>query len=67
VFAELVSEAFDTSGEGDALRILVVKTAVVKVHELAPIASFKSLVRRGGDFVCDYIDELHQEHVFFDR
>ncbi|KAH8716755.1 hypothetical protein GQ44DRAFT_403148 [Phaeosphaeriaceae sp. PMI808] len=59
-FAECAREAYALTDKDDAIRSAVVKIAAAHVHDLAHAASFTSLVREGGDFVHDYLDELHQ-------
>lgn len=60
-FVELAKEAYTKVDEDSVLRSTIVKIAATHVHELARVARFISLLREGGDFICDFIDKLHQE------
>lgn len=47
------------------MRSVVVEVAAAHVHELVIRRSFKDLIFRGGDFVCDYFEKLHQMPAVF--
>jgi hypothetical protein len=60
-FSECVKEVYNGSG-CYAMRIAVVEVAVTHFHELATKRAFLNLLKRGGDFACDYLIKIHQRY-----
>jgi hypothetical protein len=62
-YADCAREVYILASRDDAIRTAVIKIAVAHVHDLVADAKFKELFREGGDFVCDYIEELHRSPI----
>lgn len=59
-FADCAREVYTLAFGDDVIRTAVIKIAAAHVHDLVADARFIELFREGGDFVCDYISELHR-------